>query len=272
MSDVIVAMRGTIYESGYGLIAKKVMQDKTISIKAKALYAYLSSFAGSSENRSAFPGVSRMMEDLSVSKDSFYKYRKELEKSGYITIVQDKNSDGTFKNNIYYIEAVPCPKNQETDDPCPKKPDTVVPDTENQDNNNINLSKSNNSNKKEREREDNPNGLPPSDPPVEDINELELEYLTLQEMTKRIFGTRKAADVDVESVWNHWKNRFPQYSLIHMYGVLRATQITARPKDDVTGIIITRLPSAQTSLVPVKQVAMDYVAELKLQIKKGQAQ
>jgi len=265
MSDVIIAMRGTIYESGYGLIAKKVMQDRSISIKAKALYAYLSSFAGSMENRSAFPGVSRMLEDLGVSKDSFYKYRKELEKAGYITVVQDKNPDGTFKNNIYYIEAVPCPKISDTE-PCPKKPDTDLPDTENQDNNNNILSKSNIFNKKEREREDKPVGLP-TQSPSDEFEQLEFEYRLLQELTNRVFGLPRAYDVDVESIWNHWKNRFPQYDLGHIYAVMRATQNTARVKDDLTGIIVKRLPSAMAALVPLKQRAYEYIAELKAELK-----
>lgn len=258
MADVIVAMRGTVYESGYGLIAKKVMRDRTISIKAKALYAYLSSFAGSAEEKSAFPGVQTMISDLKVSKDSFYKYRKELEDSGYITIEQMKNTDGTFYNNIYYIEAVPCPKNQETE-PSPKKPDTVNPDTKTKDSNNNNSFKSNSNNKKERERGDKPGSLPDHSPNIE---ELELEYEALQEMAKNIFGGKKADSVDVESIWNHWKNRFPQYDLHHLYGVMKATQLSAREKDDLTGVIIKRLPNAVTSLIPMKQLVAEHVANL----------
>lgn len=32
--------------TGYGLVFKRVMKDTTISIEAKALYSYLSSYAG----------------------------------------------------------------------------------------------------------------------------------------------------------------------------------------------------------------------------------
>lgn len=134
--DAIISMRGTVYEQGYGLIAQKVMRDKRLSIKAKAIYAYLSSFAGSGTDRTAFPGVSLMMDELGIkSRDTYYKYRNELEEAGYITVESQKDERGRFSRNIYYIEAVPVPKIGETDEPpksqepqgvspCPKKQDT----------------------------------------------------------------------------------------------------------------------------------------------------
>lgn len=264
MSEIIIAMRGTVYENGYGLIAKKVMQDKSISIKAKALYAYLSSFAGSGgEERSAFPSIGKILDDLCISKDSFYKYRKELERAGYITVKQDKDNDGTFKNNIYYIEAVPCPKISDTE-PFPKKPDTALPDTVNSDTNN-NSFKSNKFNIKEREREE----LAEAPFLLADRSDesLERNYELLKEITRRVFGMPRAEQVDVESIWNHWHNRFPQYDLTHLYAVMRATQQTARIRDDLTGIIVKRLPNAKAALVPVKQHAIDYIASLRRELK-----
>ena len=41
--------------TGYGLVFKRVMKDRNISIEAKALYSYLSAYAGADE--SAFPSV-----------------------------------------------------------------------------------------------------------------------------------------------------------------------------------------------------------------------
>jgi hypothetical protein len=120
---------------------------------------------------------------------------------------------------------------------------------------------------KEREREDKPVGLPPSESPSDEFEKLEFEYQLLQELTKRVFGLPRAYDVDVESIWNHWKNRFPQYDLGHIYAVMRATQSTARVKDDLTGIIVKRLPSAMAALVPLKQRAYEYIAELKAELK-----
>ena len=45
MSIEIEQFKGTIYENGYGTVAKAVMKNKKISIGSKALYAYLCSYA-----------------------------------------------------------------------------------------------------------------------------------------------------------------------------------------------------------------------------------
>lgn len=266
MSDAIVAMRGTVYESGYGLIAKKVMQDRTISIKAKALYAYLSSFAGSMENRSAFPGVSRMLDDLGVSKDSFYRYRKELELAGYITIVQEKNPNGTFKNNIYYIEAVPCHKIYDTDDPCPKKPDTDMPDTENQDNNNNILLKNNIFNKNEREREDAATAATSTD------DELELEYLLLNEIVEYYYPKdRTGGDlnryVDSGDLWRIWRTKYRHLTIYQLYAAIYTTSNSPGSTGyDATSIIVKRLEHAQELLIPIKRAVMNNIADFRRKI------
>ena len=46
---------------GYGLSPQLVMRSKGLSIEAKALYGYLSSFAGAGDT--AFPSTSRILED-----------------------------------------------------------------------------------------------------------------------------------------------------------------------------------------------------------------
>ena len=95
----IEQFKGTIYEKGYGNVAKLVMVDKTISIGAKALYSYLCSYAfGKNE---AYPTVERIMQELNISENSFRRYRKELEDKGYIT-VEFKNIKGTNRN-VYKI-------------------------------------------------------------------------------------------------------------------------------------------------------------------------
>ncbi|RGY62742.1 helix-turn-helix domain-containing protein, partial [Fusobacterium ulcerans] len=42
-----------IYEEGYGVVAKKVMRDKTLNILSKAVYAYICSYTG--KGKDAFP-------------------------------------------------------------------------------------------------------------------------------------------------------------------------------------------------------------------------
>lgn len=56
---------------GYGLSPQLVMRSKGLSIEAKALYGYLSSFAGAGDT--AFPSTSRILEELDISKNRFYK-------------------------------------------------------------------------------------------------------------------------------------------------------------------------------------------------------
>lgn len=69
---------------GYGLSPQLVMRSKGLSIEAKALYSYLSSFAGAGDT--AFPSTSRILEELDISKNRFYKIRKELISWGFISI------------------------------------------------------------------------------------------------------------------------------------------------------------------------------------------
>jgi hypothetical protein len=116
---------------GFGIIPKLVMQDKRLTIQAKAIYSYFCSYAGA--GRTAFPGREKIVSDLKISKDSYYKHFNLLKKYGYVQTVQEKSKDGTFRNNIYTLmETLPYPKNTDTV-PCHKLPHTDLPDTVKQD-------------------------------------------------------------------------------------------------------------------------------------------
>lgn len=86
--------------TGYGLVFKSVLKRNDIDAEAKALYSYLSSYAGS--DTKAFPGVSLICHDLNFSEKRFQKYRKQLEDAGVITI-ERKRTDNGFSKNIYTI-------------------------------------------------------------------------------------------------------------------------------------------------------------------------
>lgn len=90
--------------TGYGLVFKRVMKDTNIDIEAKALYSYLSAYAGSSET--AFPGVRLICHELNISDKRFKKYRKQLEDNGYLTVDRERTNNG-FSKNIYTIEHNP---------------------------------------------------------------------------------------------------------------------------------------------------------------------
>lgn len=135
--DSVIQFRGTIYENGYGLIASKVMRDKSIPKQSRLIYAYMCSFASMNEQgeRVAFPSVSLQCEELDMSEDTYYKWRKELESRGLITI-EKRKEQGKFDRNLYFIEAVPVPK-ETSSEPYPKNSGTENSGTENSGTNNI---------------------------------------------------------------------------------------------------------------------------------------
>ena len=100
--------------SGYGIIPKEVMQNNSISLQAKAVYAYFASFAG--KDGVCFPSYSKMEFDLNCTSGTLRKYINELVKCGYIVVEQVKEK-GKFSHNIYRL---PCYKK-----PCTEKTDTV---------------------------------------------------------------------------------------------------------------------------------------------------
>ena len=103
MSIEIEQFKGTIYEYGYGTVAKSVMKSKNISIGSKALYAYLCSYAwGKNES---YPTVNSIITDLGISERTFSKHRRELEKSGYVT-VEFRNVNGQNRN-VYILNSIP---------------------------------------------------------------------------------------------------------------------------------------------------------------------
>lgn len=92
---------GTILAPGYGYVSRMVMRDKTLSRDAKAIYAYISSFAGN--KMTAFPGWKTICTELGFkSKDTYYKYMNELKNRGFIKVTQKKEK-GKFNSNIYRL-------------------------------------------------------------------------------------------------------------------------------------------------------------------------
>ncbi|WP_096823854.1 DnaD domain protein [Staphylococcus nepalensis] len=86
--------------TGYGLVFKRVMKDTNLSIEAKALYSYLSAYAGASET--AFPSVKLMCYELNISEKRLQKYRKQLVDNGYLSISRTK-SNNIYGKNVYTI-------------------------------------------------------------------------------------------------------------------------------------------------------------------------
>ncbi|MDW8544399.1 helix-turn-helix domain-containing protein [Staphylococcus sp. KG4-3] len=86
--------------SGYGLVFKRVMKDTNISIEAKALYSYLSAYAGADE--SSFPSVSLIKHELNIGKQRYQRARKELEQIGYLKVTRKQNGN-IYGSNLYTV-------------------------------------------------------------------------------------------------------------------------------------------------------------------------
>lgn len=102
-----------ILSRGYGTIPKIVMQDKRLTIEAKGIYAYFSSYAGAGSQ--AFPSVKKILEDLCIGKDRYYKHLEYLRKFGYLKIEQKTNDEGKFKHNIYTLVTNPIEQSEDSD-------------------------------------------------------------------------------------------------------------------------------------------------------------
>lgn len=96
-----------VKSKGYGTVPKAAMTDRDISIAAKAIYAYFCSLSGRGET--VFPGRSKILLDLQISKEAYYKGLNELIDAGYIRVTQEHNSNsgGKFMQNIYTLVARP---------------------------------------------------------------------------------------------------------------------------------------------------------------------
>ncbi|MDK7234232.1 helix-turn-helix domain-containing protein [Staphylococcus haemolyticus] len=86
--------------TGYGLVFKRVMKDKNISVEAKALYSYLSAYAGADE--SAFPSVDLIKHELGIGKHRFLRAKNELIDNGYLT-VDRKQTKNIYGSNLYTL-------------------------------------------------------------------------------------------------------------------------------------------------------------------------
>lgn len=90
---------------GFGMIPKLVMIDHELSYRAKAIYAYLCSQAGSGSK--AFPARSTILRSLSMCKDAFYTHFNALISAGYVSVTRVASPDGRFGKNIYTLVSNP---------------------------------------------------------------------------------------------------------------------------------------------------------------------
>ncbi|MEN2006952.1 DnaD domain protein [Staphylococcus haemolyticus] len=95
MGDRLIDITG-----GYGTVYKEILKDKELSIEAKAIYSYLSSYAGGKDT--AFPSIGLICHELNISEKRFYKHRKELLDKNIISKTRERTNNG-FSKTIYTI-------------------------------------------------------------------------------------------------------------------------------------------------------------------------
>lgn len=66
----------------FGVVDKEVIQDLSLSLRAKGLYAILCTFAD--KNRECFPSVATLAELSDVSRRTVERTIKELEDKNYV--------------------------------------------------------------------------------------------------------------------------------------------------------------------------------------------
>lgn len=147
-----IKMQGVL-EKGYGIMPKMVAKDRELSIEAKAIYAYLTSYCGGGST--AYPPLEMILDDLKISKDRYYKHRKLLIDRGYIEVNQESENK-LFSKNIFTIKSsIPCFKDTENKEsikplkspfPCfteSEKPYPYFKESENKETNNNNINNNN---------------------------------------------------------------------------------------------------------------------------------
>lgn len=98
-----------VYNTGFGIIPKSLMQNPNLSIEAKGIFCYLTTYANT--DMIAFPSRDLICTHLGISKNRYTKYMGELKEKGYIVVTQVKE-DNKFSHNIYKL--IPCPQIEDT--------------------------------------------------------------------------------------------------------------------------------------------------------------
>lgn len=199
---------------GYGVIPKLVMKAQNLSVGAKAVYAYIASYAGQGDT--AFPSRKAMCADLNIENNTLGKYLNELTKGHYLVIEKRRTEKGVFQNNVYRLTTDPCIKSPYMDKPYTAEPYMAEPYTANGDTNS-NKDKSNisNSNKEKSNKSK--------------YGEFQNVLLTDDEMEK--------LKQKFPSTWERWIQRLDEYieSKGAKYKSHYATILTWARKDDKKG-------------------------------------
>lgn len=90
------------YNGACGSVEQRVLRNKSISKTARLIYSYLCSFADP-ETGECFPALSTILDELDMSKTTFYRYIKELEDLNLIRRTQRFGQSTVYKF-IHYLQ------------------------------------------------------------------------------------------------------------------------------------------------------------------------
>ncbi len=161
MSNDTIQLDG-VYANGYGIVPRSVMEDTSIDFKAKAFYAYLCIFAGTSG--SCYPSKDKIHHDLGISRDAIASCTNQLIEAGYLRVEKIRENGRFCRNRYVLVCGLPTP--------CTATPCTVEPTTKN------NITKNNSI------RNNNYYNIPPYNPPRGDAPE-HIEGVCEKKKTKK---------------------------------------------------------------------------------------
>jgi hypothetical protein len=126
--EVIIMTEPVIVQQNYyTIVSNDVLKDKTISARAKGVYAYLVS------NKESFKIYrSEIVKHFSEGRDAIYTAFDELVDAGWIIKrVQQREKSGRYSGVSYLVvtdkDKLPVPEKPETDYPAPENPSTDNP-------------------------------------------------------------------------------------------------------------------------------------------------
>lgn len=66
----------------FGIVDKEVMQDPSLSLRAKGVYGMLATFAG--KDRTCYPSITHLSELAGVGRRTIERALEELKEKGYV--------------------------------------------------------------------------------------------------------------------------------------------------------------------------------------------
>lgn len=199
-------------EVPFSQVSNQALRDKTLSLRAKGLYALIQSYITIPD----FILYKQTLINMSIEgKDAFESAWKELKKRGYLVQIRGKNAEGKF---VYEYELLDFIEEKEeiekpyTEKPYTEKPSTVKPPygkTGVYNNKDFNKTDLNNKYKNKKQKQ-NPSANAPKNPQTTNEDTLAKEVSkglsTLKSLGFNTFNTKLVLDISTKKSVSDIKN------------------------------------------------------------------